>query len=451
MIQKAFNQIIPTALFKGEHGTELDKKAICFFVATGFFFENDTYWKNARWSELDFDNQPWKYEPRDISLTQAVDEFAELFHQIVEEQTRNQSVILPLSGGLDSRSMAAALHVLGKEAFSYSYKFQGSFKETWYGEQIAKTLGWAFEDITIPPGYMWDKIEASGKVNGCYSEFTHARQISVAERLSHKGDVWLLGHWGDVLFDDMGVDDELPFEAQVKTLEKKVFKKGGKELAEALWKAWNLPGDFAEELAARVNKMHGRIDIENANARIRAFKSLYWATRWTSTNLVFFEQYKPLALPFYDDRMCQFMMTVPEKHLAARQIQIEYIKKYAPELAKIPWQSKAPYNLYNYHKFLTPAHLPYRIANKTKHVINDKLFGKKLIQRNWEIQFIGDSNEANLKQWLFNNEAFTKLVPQNVVKDFYQKFKTGDGVYWSHPLSMLLTLSVFAKTNHFKA
>ena len=53
---------------------------------------------------------------------------------------------------------------------------------------------------------------------------------------------------------------------------------------------------------------------------------------------------------FYDDRICKFIMSVPEKHLSGRQIQIEYIKKYAPKLAVIPWQDKAPYNLYNYYK-----------------------------------------------------------------------------------------------------
>jgi hypothetical protein len=196
--------------------------------------------------------------------------------------------------------------------------------------------------------------------------------------------------------------------------------------------------------------MHARIDIEDANARVRAFKSLYWATRWTSTNLNYFSHYKPMALPYYDDRMCEFAMTVPEQHLAGRQVQIEYIKKYSPQLAKIAWQAKAPYNLYNFQKHLTPAHLPYRIATKAKNVVKEKVFGKKLIQRNWEIQFLGAENDKHLRNWLFENEHFAKLVPKEITEKYYRLFKTGDQVYWSHPLSMLLTLSVFAKQNNFK-
>jgi len=447
MIQAEYNKIIPTDIFKGEHGEKLDLKAIVFYVATGFFFENDTFWKDTKWEALNYEKQPWKYEPRKISFDDAVEEFAQLFHKIIDEQTREGKVILPLSGGLDSRTMAVALKHLGKTPFTYSYRFTGSFNETSYGKKIAQTLGWEFEDITIPPSYLWDQIEEAGNLNGCYSEFTHARQVAVAERLSKKGDVWLLGHWGDVLFDDMHVNPKATFEEQVDVLQNKVLKKGGLELAKDLWKAWNLEGDFEVELKKRITKMHQRINIDNVNARVRAFKSLYWATRWTSTNLVYFSHYNPMALPYYDDRMCEFIMTLPEEFLADRKIQIAYIKKYSPELAKIAWQEKAPYNLYNYHKHLTKAHLPFMILRKLKHVINHKVLGKPLVQRNWEIQFLGNENEEKLKTWLFDNQKFKDFVPKELVESYFEKFKNKDGVYWSHPLSMLLTLSVFSKTN----
>jgi asparagine synthetase B (glutamine-hydrolysing) len=450
MIESALNQIIPINLFHDAHEATLNLEAIAFFAAAGFFPENDTYWQGANWEHFNFDKQPWKYEPRDISLAEVVDEFAALFHQIVDEQTKEGKAILALSGGLDSRTLAVAMQNLGRKPHTYSYRFEGSFEETYYGREIAKALGWKFDELVIPPNYLWHKIAEAGKINGCYAEFTHARQVAVSEQLSQKGDVWLLGHWGDVLFDDMGIKSSLTFEEQVKVLYKKVLKKGGKELASDLWQTWNLPGKFEDQLHARLSKMHARIDIEDANARVRAFKSLYWATRWTSTNLNYFSHYKPMALPYYDDRMCRFAMTVPEKHLAGRQIQIEYIKKYSPQLAKIAWQAKAPYNLYNFQKHLTPAHLPYRIATKAKNVLNEKVLGKKLIQRNWEIQFLGAENDKHLRGWLFENESFAKLVPKEITEKYYRLFKTGDQVYWSHPLSMLLTLSVFAKQNNFK-
>ncbi|MBK7870832.1 MAG: hypothetical protein IPJ74_09160 [Saprospiraceae bacterium] len=126
------------------------------------------------------------------------------------------------------------------------------------------------------------------------------------------------------------------------------------ELGSALWQAWGLEGVFGDYLHGRIETLLCGIDIDNANARIRAFKSLYWAPRWTSTNLQVFAAARPMALHYYHDEMCQFICTVPEKHLAGRQIQIEYLKMKAPELARIPWQDHRPFNLYNYHLDKTP-------------------------------------------------------------------------------------------------
>ena len=48
--------------------------------------------------------------------------------------------------------------------------------------------------------------------------------------------------------------------------------------------------------------------------------------------------------------MCNFVCTIPEKFLKNRKIQIEYIKRKAPDLAKIKWQ-KYDLDLYNYKKY----------------------------------------------------------------------------------------------------
>src|SRR5690606_1816046 len=143
---------------------------------------------------------------------------------------------------------------------------------------------------------------------------------------------------------------------------------------------------------------------------------LFWAHRWSSVNLSVFESQRPIALPYYDNRMCEFICTIPEKYLAGRQIQIEYLKMRNPELAKIAWQSQRPFNLYNYHKNKSPYNLPYRISDKIKRSLNPK----KLIQRNWELQFLGAENEKHLENYLFQNPKMLEVIPEELVSDFYQ-------------------------------
>jgi hypothetical protein len=451
--------IIPTQnYFFGEKKT-LDYEAICVFVAIGFFLEQDTYYKEqkvlkpATKYKLDVKANSvlkatpyfkWHYTPKERPFDEIVDEFTELFETIIKEQSFGKKVILPLSGGLDSRTQAIALRHLGIDTHAYCYAFEGGHDETYYGKKIAESCGFPYEAFKIPSGYLWDVIEPLSEMLGGYSEFTHPRQMAIIDAFKNMGDVFSLGHWGDVFFDDMGVPDNLPFEAQVDVILKNLVKKGGWAIAESLWHSWQLEGDFRSYLNNRVSTLLREVAIpENANAQIRAFKNLCWAPRWTSVNLVIFEAVKPIELPYYDARMCEFVCGIPERHLAGRQIQIAYIKKRMPELAKLTWEAQRPFNLYNYGYNKTPWNIPCRILNKIKRLTNSQPY----IQRNWELQFLGPSNDEALKDWLFKTPSFDALIAKEVREQFYKLFKEEDAVFYSHPVSMLLTLAVFTMKN----
>ncbi|MBZ9652100.1 asparagine synthase-related protein [Psychroflexus montanilacus] len=442
---------------KGEP-EELDYKAICLFAATGFFWDDSTYWKHKKVlrpgtiNDIDEDgyllsSKPWfnwSYEPKDQSFDASLQQYKELFEQIINEQIGNQQAISPLSGGLDSRSQAVALHNLGKQVTSYSYSFQGGYKEHQISQQIAKACKFDFQAFEIPSSYLWDKIDELAEINQCYSEFTHPRQMAVLEDFKHMQGIFSLGHWGDVLF-DKGGDEGIQDKDLVSYIHKKVIKKGGIELAQQLWKSWELEGDFDAYLKDTTQSLLNRIDIQNTSAKVRAFKSMYWAPRWTSINLSVFEAAHPITLPYYDNRMCQLICEIPEEHLADRQLQIEYIKRNNPEVANITWQDQKPFNLMNFHKNKAPYNLPYRITDKLKRVLQEKA-GRKFIQRNWELQFLGKKNEKQLESYLFD-EDFKGFIDTSVVKELYHNFQTRDPVYYSHPVSMLLTLSVWNRRN----
>lgn len=451
------NAIVPWSFKKS---LTLDLKAICFFVSTGFFPDDSTYYDQIKVippaTIIDNDEPEkkktywkWHYSPRDISFKQAVEEFAHVFEKITQEQTRDKKIILPLSGGLDSRSQAAALNN-HSQVFAYSYKFRGGLPETEYGEAIAKAQGFNFKSFTIEPNYLWGVIERLADINLCFSEFTHPRQMAVHHQFEDMGELFFLGHWGDVLFDDMGVSSDLNNEDLVKIIFKKVIKKGGLELAEKLWNLWGLNSTFEEYLKEKILIALEQTNIENANARLRAYKSLQWAPRWTSNNLSIFEDKHPLALPYYHDEICKFICTVPEDYLAARKIQIAYIKEKSPQLASIAWQTFDPCNLYNYQKFNSFHNLVIRGVRKYNYKLRTALFKNPVILRNWELQFLGPKNETHLEDYLFNNDSFTQLIPQNLVKEFYSNFQQEDKVWYSHPLSMLLTLSLFS-SRHFNS
>lgn len=433
---------------------DIDKKAICVYTATGFFLGDDSFYKDEQVLQpgmnyqLNADREiqssssyfKWHYEPRNISFQTAVDEYTDLFEQIVKEQTNNKPVLLPLSGGLDSRNQAVALKHLGADVHSYSYSFAGGFKEHKISEKITEVCDFKFDPFIIPPNYLWDVVDGLADINHCYSDFTHARQMAVLDEFKKMNGEFSLGHWGDVFF-DRGIAAQDEDKSEIELIYKKVIKKGGLAVAEQLWKAWELEGDFEDYLKSRIQELLDQIEIGHKGAKIRAFKNLYWAPRWTSINLAVFEAAQPIHLPYYDKRMCEFVCGIPEEYLADRKIQIEYIKKRNPKVAKIMWQDHKPYNLYNYHKNKSPHNLPYRIKNKLSREINAKL-GKKYIQRNWELQFLGEENDEKLKSYLYNKD-FINFVGKESVDTIYNNFKEKDPVFYSHAVSMLLTLSVW--------
>lgn len=440
------------AKIKAPH--ELNHEAICVFAAIGFFLDQDTYWKDevvlkpASIHTIDnngflVESEPWfewHYSPRDINFDTVLQEYTSLFENIIDNQVQGNKVILPLSGGLDSRTQAVALKYLKKDLCAYSYSFDGGYPEATISKQIAKAGRFDFKEYKISKGYLWDKIELLSKINNCYSEFTHPRQMAVIDEFTALGDVFSLGHWGDVLFDSM-CDDNLLEDKELELVLKKIVKKGGIELATTLWKHWELAGDFETYFRDRLQTLLNTIQIKNSSAKIRAFKSMYWAPRWTSINLAVFEEKKPVSLPYYDNAMCKFICTIPEQFLANRQIQIAYIKKRNPEMAKIIWQEHKPFNLYNYHFNKSPYNLPYRVLNKLKRECNT-LIGRNYVQRNWELQFLGKTNDKNLKKFLFSEE-FNHIIGKKVAHKFYDLFYNNNKVNYSHSLSMLLTLSLY--------
>ena len=442
---------------------ELHLEAICVFAAIGFFLDQDTYWKDrtvlraATQNTLDangvlIDSKPWfkwHYTPREISFKQTLDEFTNLFETIIEEQTKNKTVILPLSGGLDSRTQAAALKHLNAKVNAYSYEFQNGYPETKIARQIARACNFNFSPYTINKGYLWNVIDELAELNQCYSDFTSPRQMAAYDEFKDMGDVFSLGHWGDVLFDDMNVDDDLSFEEQVQIVIKKLLKKGGLELAEALWESWELNGSFIDYFYERIHQLLKKIVIPNsANAQIRAFKSLYWAPRWTSVNLAIFKSQRPISLPYYEDRMCQFICTVPEAYLKNRQLQIAYIKKRAPALAKITWQDQRPYNLNNFHLNRLPYNLPYKINNKLVRILKKTIGGASYIQRNWELQFLGGDNSKLLHDNLLNSGSDV-IIPKNLIETYFNRFTNKNALQNAHAINMLLVLAKFKETqNH---
>ena len=433
-----------TKIIIPDYGKDIDLPSIAEWIACGFFLGDQNFTKKPYGSNVGYSYKSnWYYEPRDISLKDAVDEFASIFESLINNRVEYKNIILPLSGGLDSRTIAAALRDT-KNIVTYSYEFPCGIKETKYAKDISEEMGWPFYDYLIPQGYLWEKIEKLAEINLCQSDFIHPRQMAVIDQVSKLGDLIISGQWGDVLFDLPKISYEANLDYQTRFLFKKIVKPGGLALSNKLWDEWGFSGKFEEILFNRIKELLSEIKIDNPSRKVQAFKSIHWAQRWANPNLKIFANNCELFTPYYEDNICEFICTVPDEYLHDRKIQIKYLQNRSPALAKISWQVY-DLNLYNYQYFNSLYFLR-RVYRFILRNFKEKILkNPPIIQRNWELQFLGLDNAKYLEHWLFEKKILNNIISPKLVSNFYKKFQNKNQVIYSHPISMLLTLSVWCE------
>ena len=371
--------------------------------------------------------------------------FTDLFEFQIKRKLQGKRVILPISGGLDSRTIAAALKE-HRNVVVYSYEFENGLNETKYGKMIANKYSWEFHSFKIPRGYLWKRLIDLAKINQCEVEFTHPRQMAVMEEISQLGDIIVSGSMGDLLFDSFNLSYDASTTDLIQYAMQTIVKPSGYELANELWNHWKLDKDFESELNKRIKTSLREINIDNPISLMRAFKVMNYVKRWTNVNMKVFTNYSKVYAPYHENEICEFVCTLPEHHLSNRKIQIEYIKKRAPELARIPWQDY-DLDLYKY-KYFNSIFFPRRMMRYAKRIIKENILGKpKIIERNWELQFLGKENKNALEKWLFQNDGLHSIIPKKIISKYYKNFLDKDSIAYSHSTSMLLTLAVWSRYN----
>ena len=129
----------------------LNKKSLSEWLATGFFFNQQSI--NHNTEDFIGYNAPtikWHYSPQYFTFDETLKKFSKLFEELINREIEGHKIILPLSGGLDSRTLAAAL-IGKKNVTAYSYEFVGGIKETEYARKIAEICGWNFHSFKISP------------------------------------------------------------------------------------------------------------------------------------------------------------------------------------------------------------------------------------------------------------------------------------------------------------
>ncbi len=445
------------AVAEGASGRRLDWAGLTGFFSFGFFPADRTFFDDVRilrpashWV-FDATGRPiaaeryWDWihapEPR-RSYLRTVDEFADVLHRVLDDQATGRLAV-PISGGLDSRTTVAALTRPGAPSraalWSYSYGYAPGSAETRIARQVASARNLPFESRVVGE-YLFDRLPSVLACVEGFQDVTQSRQAAIVDRLASESDGVIAAHWGDVWLDDMGLAErEAPADAEVLDhAYRKIAKRGRAWLLEKL-AAPRLSEAPEPLLRGIVTDELARVSgVRDPDFRVKAFKTEQWSFRWTLASIRMYQAGAFPRLPFYDTRLADFFSTVPTAFVRGRRLQIDYLKRFAPDLARIEWQAYGT-NLYRY-RFFDSLLLPNRAVKKLL-----RSFAPRIPQRNWEVQFLGADGRRRLEETLLSpTSRLAEFVSSRDVRSLLERFfeapeQEGRG----YTISMLLTFAAW--------
>lgn len=440
---------------------KLNKLGIGSFMVNGFFPDDHTYYQDflillpASHYHFSEDFQllsqqrywQWHYAPEPaVNKDASLQEFHDILTTSLSVATENINLTLPISGGLDSRTLAGALtHPSFQGAFAslkaFSYGYTNHSQETSIAAAIAAARKLPFESFKID-NFLFDKIGAVVEAVELFQYVDGTRQAGVTEWMAGNGNVVIGGHLGDLWMNDAGLG---PFLEQFpsggadmwqKVYQKKIKKKGSEKLKQLLhdWlpvtSTENTEEQFIESL--RPYEYLGSPDFQ-----FKAWKTDRWSFRWTLASIRMYQSAAFPVLPFYDRRIGDFFSKIPTEWVAGRGFQIDYLKTFHPDLAAIKWQEYDA-NLY-WYKWWNNRNIAYRVYHK----LYRSLSHQKTITRNWEVFYLNPEGKNQLETLFFasglGSEMFDKKALRQFFDEFYQNPDAGNG----YAMSMLHTLFRF--------
>ena len=172
-----------------------------------------------------------------------------------------------------------------------------------------------------------------------------------------------------------------------------------------------------------------------ADLALKAFKTDQWSFRWTLASVRSYQLARPTTLPFYANDVVDTFLGQPSGIHAGRAVQIAYLRRYHPDLAAVTWQDSGRSLLDR--SWERPASLVRRAGAKAVRTLRRR----PVVERNWEVQYLGDSGPDRLQELLRSSVPGTAALSSMDVQGFIDTFLQAPDGARGYAFDSLLTLS----------
>ena len=252
-------------------------------------------------------------------------------------QASGRVVGLPLSGGLDSRTLLAAIPTRPLRTLTYG---RSGSDDLLLAGDLAAIAGTEHHVILLPPGYIADEARTMvARTDGMHSCLNaHAALLGDAADVC---DVILLGNGGDCLLDGLWPGPENASEHELTSrLLAKLAIGIPPGLAERLVAPTASFADVRARAEAGLRAALASVDGDSAADRADAFNVVHRHRRWVLQGVPAQATHVEFRHPYYDQGVVEAALAVPAALRADRRAHVEALKLLSPDLARVRRQGK---------------------------------------------------------------------------------------------------------------
>lgn len=368
---------------------DIDCTALCEFPTRYTFFGKRTLLRSIRRSDL-FSKEPCDdgaeplRVPRHADYEATAMEVAEGLSERLLSETRERvngrgQVGILLSGGMDSRVIAAILRMVQQETGNFAVTCfcwgHPDTRDPVYARLIAQKYGWRFEHFHVSGESLLANVDHAAR-NGCFHSAQHLHAMpQVAERARQLGiEVMLAASYGDGIgraeYGGVHVGKLHPIERRLRNwydlLEPDLF------------------GRFQRETLTEIARCRRRYGVQSKLATNELDQQQHYMRNMLGSAMSVIDADIPLAQSFTSREVVEYMWGFAPKS-RDDEVYLYALRGLDPELLEIPWaRTGKPYLQHDAKPDALPRSF-HRYADWTREIsvdLEDRIFGGEIERLN---------------------------------------------------------------------
>lgn len=289
-------------------------------------------WERDRWSA----RRVWSVGPSEDRWSRGWDELADEMYELMREAVLGTLRLapewtLPLSGGVDSRLIAAFGAEAGIPMFAYTYG-PAAWRETLYAREVASALGLPWKRVDLGTDYLVKYSRMWGDWFGSAMHFHGMYQMPFLEAVRDVPHPIVTGFIGD----PHGGAQTAGMAPGERTMLTRLTDKW------RMWSADELRGMFRGDLEAALQAIEAELESEYESVPGAHYQKVWMTFQWSHVfgfstyQPTMYDYWKGCGTPFVHRELARFTLSLPRLALEGRRLQIDMMKRRLPRMAAIP-------------------------------------------------------------------------------------------------------------------